>query len=222
MEALPILGTLGAAGINYMGTQSAANSQSNAANKAAQAGLQGTQEGIQLSRDIYNSDLKKQYEAAQYLKGFMPNFDMNMPNPQNYFGQGNVNQFYDLSKSNLNQQYQRSLSEAGMGAGEAAASRGLLNPSLMTRQAQNDVNQVYAPQFTGLEANRAGAMVQNNKDLYQAMLSNGQYANMLRQLGYSNQFNLANNFGSPDSIPTQLPTNSHTNAGSRSRGSGGR
>jgi hypothetical protein len=212
VTALAIASAVGT-GVNYFGNQSAANTQAGAANNASQAGLQGTREGIQAQKDIYNADRQREFEAGKYLQGLMPNFDMNMPDPQNYFGQGNVNQFYDQSKSALNQTYQRDLGEAGQGAGEMAAARGLLNPSLLARQAQSGVRETYAPQFAGLEANRAGAMLQNNQELYKAMLGNDQYMNMLRQLGYSNQFQLASQFGNPNIAPTGLPSSPGNNGG---------
>lgn len=184
MEALPALAEIGSAGIKSVSASDAA---------ARQAGM---------TKEMYDADRLREFQAAQYAKDFLPNFSTSLPDPNQYFGADAINRSFDVSGGNLNR---TALGAAGQSAGQMgalAASRGLANPSGATGAAFQSTLGSFAPQFGALEANRASALQGNQANLFNALLGNLQYQNAQRQLGYGNQFNLASQFGNPNVAPT--------------------
>ena len=187
-EILPFLGSIGGAAIQSSAAGDAA---------AAQAGL---------TKEIYDADRQREYEAAQYLKDLLPNLNLSMPDPTKYLGSDSINRSFDISGGNLNR---TALAQAAQSAGQSgalAASRGLANPTGFTSGAFQSTLGQFAPQFGALEANRASALNQGQSDLFRALMGNAQYQNAMRQQGYNNQFQLAQNFGNPNIAPTKINT----------------
>ena len=190
-QALPALATLASAGIQSASASDAA---------ARQAGM---------TKEMYDADRQREFEAAQYLKDLLPNFNTSMPDPNQYFGTDAINRQFDVSSGNLNRTAMAQAAQSAGQSGALAASRGLANPTGFTSGAFQSTLGQFAPQFGALEANRASALSANQGNLYNALLGNLQYQNAQRQLGYTNQFNLANQFGNPNVAPTK--TNTQTN-----------
>ena len=181
--------------ISAIGGIGSAGIQSSAASDAAarQAGM---------TKEMYDADRQREFEAAQYLKDLLPNFNTALPDPNQYFGTDAINRQFDVSSGNLNRTAMAQAAQSAGQAAAAAASRGLANPTGVTSGAFQSTLGQFAPQFGALEANRASALSANQGNLYNALLGNLQYQNAQRQLGYGNQFNLASQFGNPNVAPT--------------------
>lgn len=223
------------------------NAAGNSAQLQADSTIQGGREQRQFATDIYNADKKSNYDAGQWLKDYLPTYDMskvdapNMPDlsmfsapdPDKYFSDANVNKYYDTAQGNLNNQMQTSVGNAQSSFGASAASRGLANPSAGLSMVGNQTAQNFIPQFGELETNRAGALYDNQKNLFGAKMQANQFnsgiaqqnfgnqmnsanfnsqqnqiLNQLRQMGYSNQSNFAQNYGNPNTPynPLAYPT----------------
>lgn len=177
--AAPYISTAVGAGTNIYGSNAGADAQKNAANQQAQNAMW-----------MYNQDTNKDIANSNYLSGLLPS----LPNPTQYFGTDGINKQYDVARSNLNYNMNQNVSDASSQAGALAASRGFANPSGFVANSANQVRSSFVPQFGALEQGRAGAMQQNQKDMY-----NAETQKMLSE--YLNRFNLVNSFGAPNQRP---------------------
>ncbi len=204
VTAAAIIGATGALGSSVIG--------SNASNKASQQQANATAQGARdqgvFANEMFNYDNQRNYDAGQWLKTMLPNFDMTKiyaPDSSKYFSDEATNKYYDTAKGNLNQSMLSGVNTAQQSAGASAASRGLANPSAFTAMVGNQASQQWLPQFGQLEQGRAGALLGNQEKRYNADFQGAQFnsqqnqiLNSLRQLGYGNQSQFAQQYGNPN------------------------
>jgi len=216
---------------SLLGSIFGSNSNNRAAEEQAKQTLWGNQQQRAYGTQVYNNDLAQNYEAGQWLQKYLPQLDMTkqqaptLPNqidPNQYFGDSKVNQYYDTAQSNLTRDMNTSIGNAQSSAGASAASRGIANPSAMLSMVGNQAGQNFIPQFGKLEESRVGALLGNQQNLYNAMFQQGQtnfgnqmnlanfnsgqnqQMNQLRQMQFGNYANFANQYGDPSKQPNWL------------------
>jgi hypothetical protein len=132
---------------------------------------------------------------SQFLKNSP---GMNLPDPNKYFNEGNINKRYDTMAQNIGQRQSSAMARAGNQAGSMAGARGLMNPSGFTMNATYQASQPYVEALGNVESERAGSLAKNQTDLFNALFgkekaqsdwSQQMMGNAFQQQGFNQQAN---------------------------------
>lgn len=129
----------------------------------------------------------------------VPNFTPNFQDPSKFFDPALIQALYASARGNLSRTAGGQVAGAQRTMGAQAGARNLLNPTAAILGAGSQVRGQYAPVFGNLETQQAGALQENQQNLYKALLSREQMQEQARQFGVSsdlqrqameNQYNL--------------------------------
>lgn len=151
--AIMAAATLGSGAMNYFGNQSAMNKQ------------------IQMSGDQFRQNQRVSDSLLTSMPGLMSMFNQYAPNPSDYFSPGKINTYYDTASSNLGRNMTGQVAGAQGSAAAMAGARGFANPGGFVSNAGQNVRTAFMPQFGQLEQGRAGALMSNDQNYYQALMS---------------------------------------------------
>ncbi len=121
----------------------------------------------------YQKDYAWQHPAGSAPQG------VQFPDPTPYFDPSKINSFYNQGAANLYQSMNRSA--AGAQRTAAATSGNMLSPSAYITGAGSQVRSSYTPAFAGLETSRAGALNQQQQDLFKALGMKSQFEQQASQ-----------------------------------------
>ncbi len=107
----------------------------------------------------------------QFAEGQAGRYDALEGQAKNYFDPEMINRYFNTSAGNLMQRGETARGQAMGAAGGQAGSRGLLNPSAFINQQGAQAYNPFVNALQGLEGQRGQALVNNQGDLFKALLS---------------------------------------------------
>lgn len=112
---------------------------------------------------------------------------LNLPDPNQYFSDEKLKNFFNLGRANLYQMQEQSAAGAQRAARSNASSGNALNPAMFALNAGNQVRQGFSPQFGQLGAAESQALWQNQQALLDALTKQAQIQEGVRQFNVTDE-----------------------------------